>query len=119
MIKIIEYIQLRKTVRLYLLFLFLFQERSRILYPATLEEYRSYQPLSALIYRAMVDSVTEKNMEYWNWGGTWLNQSGVYKFKARWGTQDFPYRYHIKTYIDSDKINLISKDTLCRVSKFL
>ena len=30
---------------------------------------------------------------WWNWGGTWLSQEGVYRFKSRWGTKDMPYRY--------------------------
>lgn len=62
--------------------------------PAVVKEYRSLQPLSALIFKAMCDAA-EAGFGWWNWGGTWLSQTGVYQFKSRWGTQDIPYRYKI------------------------
>jgi hypothetical protein len=34
----------------------------------------------------------------WNWGGTWVSQLGVYRFKSRWNTTDARYRYFIKEY---------------------
>jgi hypothetical protein len=34
-------------------------------------------------------------MSWWNWGGTWLTQDGVYRFKSRWGTESRPYTYFI------------------------
>ncbi len=65
--------------------------------PVVLGEYRSFQPLSMLICQAMQDAV-EIGCRFWNWGGTWLNQDGVYDFKKRWGTKDFPYYYYTKVY---------------------
>ena len=62
--------------------------------------YRSEQPLSVLIFRAMQDAIKEKGSKHWNWGGTWKSQHGVYRFKSRWGAHDNKYRYHIKTYQD-------------------
>jgi len=64
--------------------------------PVTLKSYRKHQPLSLLIFIAMRDAVIERGSTHWNWGGTWLSQDGVYQFKSRWGTTDYPYRYHIK-----------------------
>lgn len=66
--------------------------------PATLEAYRSHQPLSLLIFKAMRDAIVERGATHWNWGGTWISQDGVYQFKSRWGTTDHPYRYHIRIY---------------------
>ena len=89
------------------LLLFYFKDMVEYFTPVTLKSYRNQQPLSALIFKAMCDSVIEKKAKYWNWGGTWLNQSGVYRFKSRWGTEDYPYRYHIKTFVDFKKKNIL------------
>ena len=62
--------------------------------PVVVKDYRSCQPLSALIFQAMCDAA-DAGFTWWNWGGTWLSQSGVYQFKSRWGTKDIPYRYKI------------------------
>lgn len=54
---------------------------------------RSAQPMSFLIYSAMKSAVLGNQFRYWNWGGTWLSQDGVYRFKKRWGAQEKKYRY--------------------------
>jgi hypothetical protein len=68
--------------------------------PAALEDYRTYQPLSLLIYESMKDA-TQRGFKYWNWGGTWLTQKGVYFFKSRWGTKDKSYFYYTRVFDDS------------------
>lgn len=68
--------------------------------PVTVKEYRDLQPLSAIIWFAMKDAI-KNNFSWWNWGGTWHTQKGVYDFKKRWGTKDLHYRYYINTYNDS------------------
>jgi lipid II:glycine glycyltransferase (peptidoglycan interpeptide bridge formation enzyme) len=60
--------------------------------PVVRKEYRDSQALSAVIFRAMCDA-SAAGYAWWNWGGTWLSQEGVYRFKSRWGTKDMPYRY--------------------------
>ncbi len=65
--------------------------------PATIEEFRILQPLSALIHSAMIDGVAD-GYEYWNWGGTSLTAQGVYDFKTRWGTTDKNYKYYTKVF---------------------
>ena len=60
--------------------------------PVVRKEYRNSQALSATIFRAMCDASNQR-YSWWNWGGTWLSQDGVYRFKSRWGTKDLPYRY--------------------------
>ena len=87
------------------LLLFYFKDMVEYFTPVTLESYRNQQPLSLLIFRAMRDAVVEREARHWNWGGTWLSQSGVYRFKSRWGTNDYPYRYHVKTFVDFKKKN--------------
>lgn len=60
--------------------------------PVAVEEFRSEQVLSALIATAMAEA-SVGGARRWNWGGTWLTQSGVYHFKQGWGAQDHPYEY--------------------------
>jgi lipid II:glycine glycyltransferase (peptidoglycan interpeptide bridge formation enzyme) len=60
--------------------------------PVVRKEYRNSQALSVAIFRAMCDAAGQ-GYAWWNWGGTWLSQDGVYRFKSRWGTQNLPYRY--------------------------
>jgi len=68
--------------------------------PVTVSAYRDMQPLSGIIYQAMQDAVDE-GYQWWNWGGTWLSQGGVYQFKSRWGTADHDYFYYTKLYDNS------------------
>jgi hypothetical protein len=82
------------------LLLFYFKDTVEYFCPATVHSYRSDQPLSLLIFTAMQDAILERGSRYWNWGGTWISQSGVYLFKTRWGTKDFCYRYHTKIKSD-------------------
>lgn len=77
--------------------------------PSVVEEHRSSQALSLLIYQAMVDAMS-KGFKRWNWGGTWLTQDGVYAFKKKWGTTDFDYRYFTSVY--SPAILDASRETL-------
>jgi hypothetical protein len=62
--------------------------------PAIVDEFKSEQPLTALIVEAMMDAAAT-GYKRWNWGGTWPSQDGVYRFKSRFGAQDFPYRYQV------------------------
>lgn len=61
--------------------------------PVIVAEYRSYQPLSFLIYRGMIEGA-EADYKYWNWGGTWETQEGVHRFKKRWNATDRIYKYY-------------------------
>lgn len=63
--------------------------------PVIKKEYRDTQALSAVIFRAMCDAA-DSEFAWWNWGGTWLSQDGVYRFKSRWGTKDMRYKYLIQ-----------------------
>ena len=65
--------------------------------PVVRKEYRDTQAISAVIFRAMCDASVQ-GYAWWNWGGTWLSQEGVYRFKSRWGTKDMPYRYYTSVH---------------------
>ena len=79
--------------------------------PAIVEENRTDQPLPMIIYQAMCDAV-KKGFKYWNWGGTWLTQDGVYAFKKKWGSVDLPYYYY--TYIFNKDILQLNKDEVLK-----
>ena len=57
--------------------------------------YRAQQPSALLLYRAMIDAANE-GYRLWNWGGTWLTQEGVLRFKRKWGAEDHVYHYHTR-----------------------
>jgi hypothetical protein len=65
--------------------------------PATDVGYRGLQPMSLLVFTAMQDAV-RRGCRWWNWGGTWVTQDGVYRFKKRWGTVDRRYFYHTTVF---------------------
>jgi hypothetical protein len=85
------------------LLVFFYNRTAEYFTPVTLESARIYQPMSLLIFEAMQEAV-KRNIVYWNWGGTWLTQNGVYNFKSRWGTKDNPYYYYIREY---DRSNVL------------
>lgn len=94
------------------LMLLYFKDTVEYFVPATIESWRTAQPLSALIYQAMLDAVLERQSRKWNWGGTWLTQDGVYHFKSRWGTHDFPYHYYTRVFPDGQSLCGISRQDL-------
>lgn len=79
------------------LLVFFYNKTAEYFTPAVAEQYRSNQPVSLLIFEAMKEAV-RRGFKYWNWGGTWLSQSGVYAFKKKWGTVDYPYYYYIHEF---------------------
>jgi hypothetical protein len=74
---------------------FYFNRTAEYYTPVVLKDFRDTQALSAVIHTAMSDA-SKAGFAWWNWGGTWLTQDGVYRFKSRWGTKDITYRYFIK-----------------------
>lgn len=68
--------------------------------PVIMREHRSIQPLSLIIHASMADA-SSQGYKWWNWGGTWQSQSGVYQFKKSWGAVDKPYYYYTKLYDES------------------
>lgn len=75
------------------LLLFYFNKTVEYYTPATEHDFRNDQPSSLLIYQAMIDA-SKRGFKYWNWGGTWKTQHGVYDFKKKWGAQDKEYFYY-------------------------
>lgn len=77
------------------LLLLYFNDSVEYFMPATLSEFRNSQPMALAIYQAMLDAAA-RGIACWNWGGTWLSQEGVYRFKKKWGAEDQRYRYYVR-----------------------
>lgn len=65
--------------------------------PVIVDEFRSTQALSLVIFEAMADASSAGYVN-WNWGGTWLSQTGVYDFKKRWGSREYRYGYFAQVF---------------------
>jgi hypothetical protein len=90
---------------------FYFNKTVEYFVPVTSEGYRNYQPNSLIIYEAMLDAMG-KGFNYWNWGGTWQSQEGVYSFKNRWNTLNIEYTYYIN--ITNKMVYRASKEDLIK-----
>ena len=90
------------------LLLFYFNKTVEYFTPAIIVDYRHLQPSSLLIFEGMKDAV-EKCFCFWNWGGTWKKQKGVYDFKKRWGAQEHKYDYYTMLY-DKSLLNLTKEE---------
>jgi hypothetical protein len=64
----------------------------------------------------MMDAVVS-GIYYWNWGGTWLTQNGVYNFKKKWGTKDLRYFYYT-IVLDRGILSLTKEELLAAYSHF-
>jgi CelD/BcsL family acetyltransferase involved in cellulose biosynthesis len=74
------------------LLLFYFNRTVEYFTPAVEAEFRTYQPLSLILVEAMTVA-SRRGFEVWNWGGTWAAQTGVYRFKRKWGARERRYEY--------------------------
>ncbi len=63
--------------------------------PASRPESRPAQPMAAILQQAMVDADT-RGLRWWNWGGSWVSQENLIRFKVKWGGQPREYRYWTK-----------------------
>jgi CelD/BcsL family acetyltransferase involved in cellulose biosynthesis len=75
------------------LLLFYFNRTVEYITPAIDHEYRSVQPLSLVLMTAMSEAA-RRGFTCWNWGGTWVSQTGVYRFKKKWGAVERDYHYY-------------------------
>lgn len=85
--------------------------------PVVKQEYRSLQPLSMLIYESMIDAAGQ-GYKYYNFGGTWKTQDGVYRFKSRWGAESYEYCYFININKDLGFFKNLSKKDLLEEYKY-
>ena len=62
--------------------------------PVTRAAFRAAQPMTLLVHHALGEAAA-RGCRRFNFGGTWTTQEGVYRFKARFGATDVPYRYYV------------------------
>ncbi len=93
------------------LLVFYYNRTAEYFTPAADPRFRNAQPTSLVIFEAMEDAV-RRGCTTWNWGGTWLTQDGVYRFKARWGTVDYPYFYYVREYGTERRFRQLGRATL-------
>lgn len=78
--------------------------------PALLGEYRTLQALPLIVFRAMNEAYNN-GYKWWNFGGTWALQDGVYRFKSKFGACDRLYHYYTllnnKDILNSTKEELL------------
>lgn len=103
------FIAKKKEIIIAAVLIFYFNKTVEYFVPVTLEGYRNFQPNSLIIYEAMIDAMN-KGYHYWNWGGTWESQSGVYSFKNRWNTLNINYKYYIN--VNNKAVYKTSKEKL-------
>ena len=84
--------------------------------PAISEEHRSLQALALLVHEAMREALIE-GYRWWNWGGTWPSQTGVYRFKRKWGAVDMPYHYYTRI-LDQALLRCTREDLLSAFPNF-
>ena len=100
------------------LLVFFYNHTAEYFTPAVHEDYRIFQPISLLIFEAIQEAM-RRGCSFWNWGGTWLTQKGVYHFKSRWGTQDMRYFYYIREYSEPNPLrNLSAQEILAEYPYF-
>jgi lipid II:glycine glycyltransferase (peptidoglycan interpeptide bridge formation enzyme) len=91
--------------------LFYYNKTVEYFTPVIKHEYRNIQPLALILFKAILDA-HNKGYELWNWGGTWVTQGGVFKFKKKWGGEEKNYTYYIK--INNPKLYKLSKEEILK-----
>jgi len=82
------------------LLIFYFRNQVEYFFPVVEPKFRALQPLSALIFHAMHDSVVDFESKIWNWGGTRPDQISLRNFKSRWGAEEVAYES--RTYVSKN-----------------
>jgi hypothetical protein len=87
------------------LLMFYFNKIAEYFTPVVLQEARIYQPMSLILYHVFLDAM-KQGYKMINWGGTWVSQEGVYRFKNQMGAKDHPYCY----YTQINNPDILQKD---------
>jgi hypothetical protein len=77
------------------LLLFYFNRTVEYFTPVTVSTERESQPMALILSKAMVEAAQAGYIR-WNWGGTWLSQDGVWRFKRKWGATEYRYNYFVQ-----------------------
>lgn len=94
----------------------LFYHNKTVFYymPAIDKNFKASSVMSANIFLAMKKSIYD-DYYWWDWGGTWISQKGLLKFKSSWNTVNSNYKYYINY---KKKLNKFSKADLLKEYKY-
>ena len=81
--------------------------------PCTLREARPLQPATYLIDQAFAH-VKSLGVRHWNWEGSPSRESGVYQFKARWGSVESAYRTLILPFQPPEVFRALGRERIAR-----
>jgi hypothetical protein len=79
--------------------------------PCSLDNYRTFQPITFLIDKAFENS-KRRGLEYWNWEASPESSSGVYQFKKKWGSLESEYKIYIKLFQDSSVFSKLGEEKI-------
>lgn len=85
--------------------------------PAVDVNFRSLNPTNLIVFMAMLNAI-KRGFKYWNFGGTWQTQGGVYRFKRSFGARDFKYRYFINITSDIPEFMKLRPDEISEIYKW-
>jgi hypothetical protein len=81
--------------------------------PCTLANARTLQPGAALIEQA-IDDARARGIQIWNWESSSSRESGVYRFKEKWGSVEGSYRISVQTFHPRERFQQLGKDGILR-----
>jgi lipid II:glycine glycyltransferase (peptidoglycan interpeptide bridge formation enzyme) len=99
----------KDDVEIAYLLVFYFGPFTEYYMPAYRSDSKHLQSTSSLIWESMKESI-RKNMEFYNFGGTWKSQNELYMFKKGWSSIDHHYNYYI--FRDIARINEIGLEDI-------
>jgi len=85
--------------------------------PCSLPEARSLQPNTVLIAAALRDA-EKRGVCVWNWESSPTRDSGVYRFKKKWGSLESNYRVYVKTFRSMDEVCRLGREAISREFPF-
>lgn len=96
-----------------------FYFRDTVQYYATClhNDYRSIGPMNRIIVEKMVEAGMS-GLRYFNFGGTWKSQEGVYRFKQSFGAVDHSYFYNVRIFRDLEKLIKMSQADIAAAYPF-
>ena len=81
--------------------------------PCVLAEARTLQPGPALIERAIRDAKA-RGIRFWNWESSPSRESGVYRFKKKWGSVEGTYRIYVQAFRPRELFQRLGVDGILR-----
>lgn len=81
--------------------------------PCTLTSARALQPGSLLIHYA-ISKAQSCGLQFWNWESSPSRESGVYRFKEKWGAVESKYRIYVKLLQPGDVFNALGRQGILR-----